>query len=203
MAKADPGGDGKAKTHADPGCQFSCSTGLSPEAAPVMARRSEVSAAFGALARDPDSRSPEQLIRPPENPSRAMIPRAWRHRRAHKIIPCVEGLHVFAPSSSRGLHWFAARSRRWPDNRRRASARACICRRAFVGLRLVLAAMAASISPPMWLRRELGQEAAAIRTPEDAAAAKERVARFAEAAVERQWRGRGRPALESRSASRL
>ena len=68
MAKADFGGDGKAKSHADPGCQFSCSTGLSPDAAPVMARTSEVSVPFGALARDPDSRSPERLVRPPRLP---------------------------------------------------------------------------------------------------------------------------------------
>jgi hypothetical protein len=65
MAKAALGGEGKAKSHADPGCQFSCSTGLSPEAAPVMARTSEVSVAFGPLAREPDGRSPERLVRPP------------------------------------------------------------------------------------------------------------------------------------------
>ena len=68
MAKADLGVEGKAKSHADPGCQFSCSTGLSPEAAPVMARKSEVSVPFGALARDPDGRSPERLVRPPRIP---------------------------------------------------------------------------------------------------------------------------------------
>jgi hypothetical protein len=68
MAKADLGGDGTAKSHADPGCQFSCSTGLSPEAAPVMARMSEVFVPFVALARDPDGRSPERLVRPPRIP---------------------------------------------------------------------------------------------------------------------------------------
>ena len=68
MAKAALGGEGNAKSHADPGCQFSCSTGLSPEAAAVMARRSEASVAFGAPARDPDSRSPERLVRPPRLP---------------------------------------------------------------------------------------------------------------------------------------
>jgi hypothetical protein len=65
LAKADVGGDGKAKSHADPNCQFSCSTGLSPAAAPVMARMSEVSVPFGTLAREPDGRSPERLVRPP------------------------------------------------------------------------------------------------------------------------------------------
>jgi hypothetical protein len=68
MAKAALGGEGTAKSHADPGCQFSCSAGLSPEAAPVMARTSEVSAPFGVLARDPDGRSPERLVRPPRIP---------------------------------------------------------------------------------------------------------------------------------------
>ena len=68
MAKADLGGEEKAKSHADPGCQFSCSTGLSPEAAPVFARMSEVSVPFGALARAPDGRSPERLVRPPRIP---------------------------------------------------------------------------------------------------------------------------------------
>ena len=68
MAKAAFGGGGKAKSHADPGCQFSCSTGLSPEAAPVMARMSEVSVPFVALARDPDGHPPERLVRPPKIP---------------------------------------------------------------------------------------------------------------------------------------
>jgi hypothetical protein len=68
MAKADLGGGGKAKSHADAGCQFSCSAGLTQDAALVMARASEVSAPFRALARDPDSRSPEQLVRPPRLP---------------------------------------------------------------------------------------------------------------------------------------
>jgi hypothetical protein len=67
-AKADLGGEGKAKSHADPGCQFVCSAGLSPDAAPVMTRTSEVSVPFGALARDPDGRSPERLVRPPRFP---------------------------------------------------------------------------------------------------------------------------------------
>jgi hypothetical protein len=67
MAKADLGGEGKAKSHAGPGCQFSCSTGLSPDAAPVMARPS-VSVAFRALAQGPDGCSPERLVRPPRIP---------------------------------------------------------------------------------------------------------------------------------------
>jgi len=68
MAKADLDGEGKAKSHADPGCQFSCSTGLSPDAAPVLARMSGVSVPFGALPRDPDGHSPERLVRPPRLP---------------------------------------------------------------------------------------------------------------------------------------
>jgi hypothetical protein len=68
VAKAALGGQGKAKNHANPGCQFSCSTGLSPEATPVIAGRSEVSIAFRALAHDPESRSPERLVRPPRIP---------------------------------------------------------------------------------------------------------------------------------------
>jgi len=68
MAKADLGGDGKAKSHADPGCQTFCSTGLSPDAAPMTAPTSETSVPFGALARAPDGRSPEQLVRPPRRP---------------------------------------------------------------------------------------------------------------------------------------
>ncbi len=67
-AKADLGGEGKAKNHADSGCQFSCSTGLFPDAAPVIARSSEASVAFGALARGPDGCSPERLVRPPRLP---------------------------------------------------------------------------------------------------------------------------------------
>jgi hypothetical protein len=64
MAKVD-GDDGKAKNHAEPGCQFSCSIGLSPDIAPVMAQKTDVSVAFGAIALDPEDRSPERLIRPP------------------------------------------------------------------------------------------------------------------------------------------
>ncbi len=68
MAKADDGGEGKAKTHAGSGCQFSCSTVLSANAAPAMARRIEALVTFGALGREPEGMSPERLIRPPKSP---------------------------------------------------------------------------------------------------------------------------------------
>jgi len=68
MAKADHGGEGKAKTDAGSGCQFSCATVLSPNAAPVMARRIEAMVTFGALGREPEGMSPERLIRPPKSP---------------------------------------------------------------------------------------------------------------------------------------